>query len=51
VIEVLLAAAEHSNAGLVVATHDTGIAEHLTERWTMRNGRLHAEQTEAAWSA
>jgi ABC-type lipoprotein export system ATPase subunit len=51
VIEVLLAVAEHSGAGLVVATHDTAIAEHLTERWTMRNGRLHAEQKEAAWSA
>jgi putative ABC transport system ATP-binding protein/lipoprotein-releasing system ATP-binding protein len=52
VIEVLLAAAEHSNAGLVVATHDFGIAEHLTEHWTMRNGRLQgAERKEAAWSA
>jgi putative ABC transport system ATP-binding protein/lipoprotein-releasing system ATP-binding protein len=52
VIEVLLAVAEHTDAGLVVATHDFGIAEHLTERWTMRNGRLHgAEQRETAWSA
>jgi putative ABC transport system ATP-binding protein/lipoprotein-releasing system ATP-binding protein len=52
VVDVLLAAAEHSDAGLVVATHDTGIAEHLTERWTMRNGRLEgAERKEAAWSA
>ena len=52
VIEVLLAAAEHSNAGLVVATHDFGIAEHLAEHWTMRNGRLRgAEQKETAWSA
>jgi ABC-type lipoprotein export system ATPase subunit len=52
VIEVLLAAAEHTNAGLVVATHDFGIAEHLTEHWTMRNGRLQgAERKEAAWSA
>jgi ABC-type lipoprotein export system ATPase subunit len=52
VIEVLLAAAEHTNAGLVVATHDTGIAQHLTERWTMRNGRLQgANQKEPAWSA
>jgi ABC-type lipoprotein export system ATPase subunit len=52
VIEVLLAVAEHTDAGLVVATHDFGIAEHLTERWTMRNGRLQgAEQRETAWSA
>jgi ABC-type lipoprotein export system ATPase subunit len=52
VVEVLLAAAEHSQAGLVVATHDPAIAAHLSERWTMRNGRLEgADVKEHAWSA
>ncbi|MEY2441588.1 MAG: putative transport system ATP-binding protein [bacterium] len=52
VVEVLLAAAEHSGAGLVLATHDPAIAEHMDERWTMRDGRLEAAQAkEHAWSA
>ncbi|MEA2425699.1 MAG: putative transport system ATP-binding protein [Thermoleophilaceae bacterium] len=52
VVEVLLAAAEHSGAGLVLATHDPAIAEHMEERWTMRDGRLEGVQAkEHAWSA
>ena len=40
VIGVLLAAAEHAGAALVVATHDPALAERLDERWEMRSGRL-----------
>jgi len=40
VIDVLLAAAEHAGAALVVATHDPAVAERLDERWEMRNGCL-----------
>jgi putative ABC transport system ATP-binding protein/lipoprotein-releasing system ATP-binding protein len=40
VVDVLLAAAERSGAGLVVATHDRAVADRLTERWTMHSGRL-----------
>jgi putative ABC transport system ATP-binding protein/lipoprotein-releasing system ATP-binding protein len=42
VIDVLLAAADHAGAALVVATHDPVVAERLDERWEMRSGRLHA---------
>ncbi len=40
VTDVLLWAAEHSEAALVVATHDAAVAERLAERWTMDGGRL-----------
>jgi ABC-type lipoprotein export system ATPase subunit len=40
VIDVLLAAAEHSGAALVIATHDPLVAERLPERWEMHSGRL-----------
>ncbi len=40
VIEVLLAAADHSGAALVVTTHDPTVADRLPERWEMRDGRL-----------
>lgn len=40
VIETLLLAADHADAALVVSTHDPAIAEHLRERWRMRDGRL-----------
>jgi putative ABC transport system ATP-binding protein/lipoprotein-releasing system ATP-binding protein len=42
VVDVLLAAADHAGAGLVVATHDPAVAGRLGERWEMRSGRLHA---------
>jgi putative ABC transport system ATP-binding protein/lipoprotein-releasing system ATP-binding protein len=40
VVDVLLAAADHSGASLVVATHDPEVAERLPERWEMHSGRL-----------
>jgi putative ABC transport system ATP-binding protein/lipoprotein-releasing system ATP-binding protein len=46
VVDVLLAAAESSGAGLVVATHDTAVADRLGERWAMHSGRLEV----TAWS-
>ena len=50
VVDVLLAAAEHTGAGLLVCTHDPTVAERLPERWEMANGRLTTTQREAAWS-
>jgi putative ABC transport system ATP-binding protein len=40
VLDVLLAAADELDAALVVATHDPLIARRLTDRWTMRDGRV-----------
>jgi ABC-type lipoprotein export system ATPase subunit len=48
VVDVLLGAAEHTGAALVVATHDPVVAERLAERWEIHGGRL--EITEASWS-
>jgi ABC-type lipoprotein export system ATPase subunit len=48
VVELLLAAAEHGDAALVVATHDPLVADRLAEHWHMHSGRLELE--EAAWS-
>ena len=48
VVGVLLAAAEHAGAALVVCTHDPAVASRLTERWTMDSGTLTTEA--AAWS-
>jgi ABC-type lipoprotein export system ATPase subunit len=48
VVDVLLAAADHGGAALVVATHDPLVADRLPERWRMHSGRLAIE--EAAWS-
>lgn len=51
VVDVLLAAAEHSDAALVVCTHDPTVAERLPETWEMHSGRLittHVE--ERSWS-
>jgi len=51
VVDVLLAAAAHSGAALVVATHDPAVAQRLPEQWQMHSGRLGAEPArEAAWS-
>lgn len=47
VIDVLLAAAEHTDAGLVVSTHDLTVADRLPERWTMHAGRLHPTEVHA----
>jgi len=40
VVDVLLRAAEHSGAALVVCTHDPAVSVRLPEHWTMSNGRL-----------
>jgi len=40
VVDVLEAAADHTDAALVVSTHDTTVAARLPERWDMHSGRL-----------
>jgi putative ABC transport system ATP-binding protein/lipoprotein-releasing system ATP-binding protein len=51
VVRVLLAAADLTNAALVVATHDPAVAQRLDERWEMHSGRLAAASPEEeAWS-
>jgi len=40
VIDVLLAAAEHAGAALVVSTHDPTVAERFATRWQMHSGEL-----------
>lgn len=48
VIDALLTTAHHLGAALVVTTHDTLIAEHFPQRWTMTDGRLHTTTTTTA---
>ncbi|MDX6646291.1 MAG: putative transport system ATP-binding protein [Miltoncostaeaceae bacterium] len=48
VVAVLVATAAHSDAALVVATHDPLVADQLRERWRMQDGRLEARVGE--WS-
>jgi ABC-type lipoprotein export system ATPase subunit len=43
VIDVLLAAADHAGAALVVSTHDPVVAARLDTRWAMASGRLTLE--------
>ncbi|MCW2958347.1 MAG: transporter ATP-binding protein [Solirubrobacterales bacterium] len=40
VVDVLLAAADHSGAALVVSTHDPAVAKRFPERWQLRDGAL-----------
>lgn len=40
VIDVLLAAADHAGAALVVATHDPTVADRFPTRWQMHSGEL-----------
>jgi putative ABC transport system ATP-binding protein len=40
VIDVLMDAADHLDAGLVVSTHDPTVAARLEEHWRMRDGEL-----------
>jgi ABC-type lipoprotein export system ATPase subunit len=47
VAAVLLAAAEHVGAALVVATHDRLVSDCLPERWELHSGRL---LMEPSWS-
>jgi putative ABC transport system ATP-binding protein/lipoprotein-releasing system ATP-binding protein len=49
VIDVLLAAAEHAGAGLVISTHDPSVAERLPARWELHSGRLTTTK-EPSWS-
>jgi len=48
VVDVLLEAAAHSEAALVISTHDPSVAERLHERWEIHGGRLRSEGP--AWS-
>ena len=51
VVDVLLAAAAHAGAALVVATHDPTVAARLPDVWEMHGGRLTTTRPkEAAWS-
>jgi ABC-type lipoprotein export system ATPase subunit len=50
VIGVLLAAAEHADAALVVSTHDPTVADHLHEVWEMHSARLVTTAKEGTWS-
>ncbi len=51
VVDVLLAAAEHAGAALVVATHDPTVAERLPEVWELHSGRMTTTHLkEEAWS-
>lgn len=50
VVDVLLAAADHTGAALLVSTHDMTVAERLPERWEMSDGRLDTTNREEAWS-
>jgi putative ABC transport system ATP-binding protein/lipoprotein-releasing system ATP-binding protein len=50
-VDVLLGAAHHTGAALVVATHDPTVAARLPERWEAHSGRLDVAGAEAhAWS-
>jgi putative ABC transport system ATP-binding protein/lipoprotein-releasing system ATP-binding protein len=51
VVDVLLAAAEHAAAALVVCTHDPLVAERLPTAWEMESGRLTtaSHEKEEAW--
>jgi ABC-type lipoprotein export system ATPase subunit len=40
VVDVLLEAADHAGAALVVATHDPAVADRLDERWELHSGKL-----------
>ena len=51
VVDVLLAAAGHAGAALVISTHDPTVAERLPDLWEMHNGRLITTPLkEEAWS-
>jgi putative ABC transport system ATP-binding protein/lipoprotein-releasing system ATP-binding protein len=51
VVDVLLAAAEHTGAALVVATHDPTVAARFPARWHMHSGELTDQRVEeSSWS-
>jgi putative ABC transport system ATP-binding protein len=43
---VLLAAADHSGAALVVSTHDPAVAARFAARWEIHDGSLAQTPTE-----
>ncbi len=51
VVDVLLAAAHHTGAALLISTHDPTVADRLPERWELAGGRLHTNRKEEAWSS
>jgi ABC-type lipoprotein export system ATPase subunit len=51
VVDVLLDAADHAGAGLVISTHDPTVARRLPDVWELHGGRLTTPETaEASWS-
>jgi ABC-type lipoprotein export system ATPase subunit len=51
VVDVLLAAAAHAGAALVIATHDPAVSDRFPERWEMHSGRLSTDVAkEPSWS-
>jgi ABC-type lipoprotein export system ATPase subunit len=48
VVEVLLAAADHAGAAVVVSTHDPHVSARLDQRWEIRSGSLHGIAAEEA---
>ncbi len=50
VVDVLLDAAEHAGAALVVATHDPTVAGRFATRWEMHSGHLTDPVKESSWS-
>jgi putative ABC transport system ATP-binding protein/lipoprotein-releasing system ATP-binding protein len=51
VVDVLLEAAGHTGAALVVATHDPTVADRFPARWQMHSGQLtDAPVKESSWS-
>jgi putative ABC transport system ATP-binding protein/lipoprotein-releasing system ATP-binding protein len=50
VVDVLLAAAEHAGAGLVISTHDPTVLGRIPEVWEIRDGRLSGARAKAAAS-
>jgi ABC-type lipoprotein export system ATPase subunit len=47
VVDLLVAAATASGAALVISTHDPKIADRLTRRWDMSDGRLRTDRERA----
>ncbi len=50
VVDVLLAAAAHADAALVISTHDPTVARQLPDAWELHSGRLVTTVKEEAWS-
>ncbi len=47
VIDVLIAAADHANAALLISTHDPSVADRFPTRWQMADGELSVGATAA----